>query len=108
VPGVIPSDIRSAYLDSLCEPAAVRAICQGYRAGALVDPGHDVTDRTNQRRLTMPTLVLWPDEGERVLPFDPAVMWAAWASDLRTKALRADTSCQRSNLIKWWPRCVSC
>ena len=58
MPGVIPSDIRSAYLDSLREPAAVRAICQDYRAGALVDPGHDVTDRTNQRRLTMPTLVL--------------------------------------------------
>jgi hypothetical protein len=52
VPGVIPSDIRSAYLDSLREPAAVR------RAGVLVDPGDDVTDRTNQRRLTMPTLVL--------------------------------------------------
>jgi hypothetical protein len=40
-------------------PAAVRAICQDYRAGILVDPGDDVTDRTNQRRLTMPpTLVL--------------------------------------------------
>lgn len=44
--------------DSLRVPAAVRAICQDYRAGVLVGPGDDVTDRTNQRRLTMPTLVL--------------------------------------------------
>jgi pimeloyl-ACP methyl ester carboxylesterase len=47
-PAVVPNDIRSAYLDSLREPAVVRAICQDNRG--LVDPGHDATDRAHQRR----------------------------------------------------------
>ena len=40
-----------------------------------------------QRRLAMPVLVMWQDPGDQPLPFDPAKIWGAWASNLRTAAL---------------------
>jgi haloacetate dehalogenase len=87
MPGAIPGDIRTAYLDALRSPEAIHAVCQDYRAGAFVDPGHDDADRVNGNRLSMPSLALWQDPGERPLPFDPAEVWAAWAPDLRVQAL---------------------
>lgn len=86
-PGAIPPDVRAAYLAAARTPAAIRAICADYRAGAFVDPGHDEADRASGKRLRMPVLALVPNGGEAALPFDFEAIWKAWAPDLRTVAL---------------------
>jgi haloacetate dehalogenase len=86
-PSVIPDRIRTAYLDAARPPAAIRAICADYRAGAFVDPAHDEADRAAGRRLAMPVAAMWQDPGDVQLPFDPAAVWRAWAPDLRTHVL---------------------
>ncbi|WP_179956719.1 alpha/beta fold hydrolase [Amycolatopsis anabasis] len=86
-PGAIPAAVRSAYLEAARDPASIHAICQDYRASAFADPEHDAADRASGRRLGMPALALWQDPGDLPLPFDPAEVWGAWASDLRTGTL---------------------
>jgi haloacetate dehalogenase len=62
-------------------------VCEDYRAGAFVDPGHDAADRAAGRRLAMPVLAVWEDPGDLELPFDPAAVWRSWADDLQTLVL---------------------
>ncbi|OZM75028.1 alpha/beta hydrolase [Amycolatopsis antarctica] len=85
--GAIPADSRAAYLAAARRGEVVHAMCQDYRAGAFVDPGHDDADREAGRLLTMPVLAMWQDPGELVLPFDPQAIWSSWAPDLRTVVL---------------------
>ncbi|WP_067811389.1 alpha/beta fold hydrolase [Nocardia beijingensis] len=84
----IPADVRAAYLAAAREPDAIRAVCADYRASAYVDNAHDEADRARGHRLGMPVTALWQDPGEMVLPFDPAAIWAEWASDLRTATVK--------------------
>jgi pimeloyl-ACP methyl ester carboxylesterase len=83
----IPADVRTAYLAAARAPHAIHAVCQDYRASALVDAEHDRIDRDADRRLTMPVLAMWQDPGDTVLPFDPGQVWAGWAPDLRTRVV---------------------
>ncbi|MBP2707969.1 alpha/beta hydrolase [Microbispora sp. RL4-1S] len=78
-PGVIPADVRRAYLDA-CR-AAVPSIVADYRASAGVDVDHDRADRDAGNRLRMPVTVLQQDWGA-ALGFDAAALWRAWAPDL--------------------------
>jgi haloacetate dehalogenase len=86
-PAAIPADVRAAYLDACRTPEAVHAICEDYRASATVDVEHDTADRQAGRRIAVPTLAMWQDPGEMVLPFDPADVWSSWVSDLHTRVL---------------------
>jgi pimeloyl-ACP methyl ester carboxylesterase len=86
-PGTIPDDIRAAYLAATRTPSAIRAICDDYRASAFIDPDHDRADRTAGRRITVPSLAIWQDPGDRQLPFDPSAIWHSWTTDLRTVVL---------------------
>jgi haloacetate dehalogenase len=86
-PDAIPADLRSAYVQRLRDPGAVRAVCDDYRASAFVDPADDRADREAGRRLAMPVLAAWEDPGDAELPFDPAVVWGRWAPDLETLVL---------------------
>ncbi|MEO3811147.1 alpha/beta hydrolase [Sphaerisporangium sp. B11E5] len=79
-PGVVPPEIRTAYLDA-CR-AAVPSIVADYRASAGVDAEHDHADRDAGNRLRMPVTVLQQDWGA-ALGFDAAALWGAWAPDLR-------------------------
>ncbi|TYK43934.1 alpha/beta fold hydrolase [Actinomadura decatromicini] len=86
-PDVIRADVREAYLAAARRPAAIHAICQDYRAGAFVDAVHDDEDRRAGRLIRAPTLAIWQDPGDVVLPFDPAAVWREWAPDLSTLTL---------------------
>ena len=88
VPGAIPSAVVDAYLAACRDPEGIHAICEDYRASAMVDPAHDQQDRQAGRRLTVPLLAMWQDPGGQTLPFDPKKIWASWAPDLRTSVLR--------------------
>ncbi|GAA1711269.1 alpha/beta hydrolase [Streptomyces yatensis] len=84
VPGAIPAEVRTAYLDA-CR-AAVPSIVADYRASAGVDVDHDRADRDAGRRLTMPLTVLQQDWGA-ALGYDAAAVWRAWADDLEHRTV---------------------
>ncbi|WP_433036021.1 alpha/beta fold hydrolase [Actinomycetospora sp. CA-053990] len=88
VPDAIPPEVRERYLAACRRPETVRAICEDYRAGATVDVDHDRADRERGRRVAAPTLALWQDPGDAVLPFDPGEVWSRWAGTLSTATLR--------------------
>jgi haloacetate dehalogenase len=86
-----PPEVRSAYVASLRDPATVHAICEEYRASALLDFAQDVNDRKMNRRILCPTLVLWGKNG----PLDhwyadaggPLGIWRDWANDVAGHAI---------------------
>lgn len=86
-PATIPDEIQDAYLATARTPEGIRAICDDYRASAFIDGAHDTADREAGNRIQAPTLAIWQDPGDSVLPFDPAAVWASWATDLRTLTL---------------------
>jgi haloacetate dehalogenase len=69
------ADYRAAFAD----PARIRATCDDYRAGVLVDWGHDRETRAEGRVVEAPVLALWGDRfhaGGGVSPLD---VWRRWA-----------------------------
>ena len=83
--------VRAAYIEALCDPARVHAICEEYRAAATLDHEHDVADRDAGRRIRCPVLVLWSGEGPLGSWYakegGPLALWRAWADDVQGKAL---------------------
>lgn len=87
VPGAIPAEVRATYLQAAGRAEAIHAVCDDYRASASIDGPRDEQDQQSGRTLDMPVLAAWQDPGETVLPFDPARIWSAWSSDLRTEVM---------------------
>ncbi|MEU8323813.1 alpha/beta hydrolase [Nonomuraea sp. NPDC048881] len=85
--GTFDAEVREAYLAATRNPETIHAICQDYRASAFVDAAHDGEDRRVGRRIKAPTLAIWQDPGDMVLPFDPSAIWHRWAPDVRTLML---------------------
>ncbi|MDI9896463.1 alpha/beta hydrolase [Rhodococcus sp. IEGM 1381] len=83
----IPQDTREHYLAHTRSSDAIHAICDDYRASAFLDTADDLADQQAGRRLTMPAYAAWQDPGDIQLPFDPATIWAAWATDLDTDVI---------------------
>jgi pimeloyl-ACP methyl ester carboxylesterase len=86
-PAAIPPDIRATYLAAARDPAAIRAVCDDYRASAFIDATHDQADRAAGRRIEVPALAIWQDPGDRQLPFDPEAIWRSWMPNLSTRVL---------------------
>ncbi|MCA0158914.1 alpha/beta hydrolase [Tsukamurella sp. M9C] len=84
VSGAVPHDVREQYLAAFRSPAAIRAVCDDYRASAFIDGIRDVENQARGRTLSMPTFAAWQDSGDYDLPFDPHPIWASWAPDLKT------------------------
>jgi pimeloyl-ACP methyl ester carboxylesterase len=87
VPGSIPPEVRAHYLACTRRAAAIKAICDDYRASAFLDAAQDERDRRDGRTLSMPVLAAWQDPGDIALPFDPGQIWASWATRLSTRVL---------------------
>jgi haloacetate dehalogenase len=91
--GAFGSEVRSAYLDALRDPARMHAICEEYRAAATLDREHDDADRTSGRRIECPVLVLWSGRGALGSWYEeaggPLAIWRQWAPDVRGSALDA-------------------
>jgi haloacetate dehalogenase len=62
-PAVFEHDIRTAYVEQLRDPTHAHAICDEYRAAAVIDREHDAEDRRAGRRIRCPALVLWAAQG---------------------------------------------
>ena len=86
LPGAFPAEVRAAYVQAMCDPATVHAICEGYRAAATLDYQHDEEDR-GRRRIACPVLVLWSRTGALEAWYDVLAVWRDWAEDVRGRAL---------------------
>lgn len=87
--GLSPFDPRAlaAYERALRLPGAAHAMCEDYRAAAGIDLEHDRADRTAGRRLRMPLLALWGEQGVVQRCFEPLVEWQRVADDVQGGAL---------------------
>jgi len=87
-PGIPQWVGRAAYNDYLrCfrDPAAIRALCEDYRAAASIDLAHDGADLN--KKIQCPLLVLWSEKGPFHHMFDVLETWKERASKVTGKAL---------------------
>jgi len=87
--GLAPFDplALAEYQRCMALPGAAHAICEDYRAAAGIDLEHDRSDRTQERRLAQPLLVLWGAEGVVQRCFDPLALWQRIATNVQGEAL---------------------
>ena len=69
----IPDDAFTEDLRGFSNPQTIHASCEDYRASASIDLEHDAADA--DRKLTMPLLALWGEDGMVGNKYD---MLAAW------------------------------
>ena len=83
--GLAPFDPRALaeYQRCIALPGAAHATCEDYRAAATIDLEHDRADREAGRKLTMPLLALWGEEGVVHRCFQPLVEWHRVAVDVQ-------------------------
>jgi haloacetate dehalogenase len=87
--GLAPFDPRALheYQRCLALPGAAHGICEDYRAAAGIDLAHDRLDRSAGRKLRMPLLALWGEQGVVGRCFDPIEEWKLVADDVQGGAL---------------------
>lgn len=73
------------YLAAIQNPDTVHAMCEDYRAAATIDLEHDDADGT--RKLQVPLLALWGEDGVIEAQFDCLALWRMRAADVRGMAL---------------------
>ncbi len=83
--GLAPFDPRALaeYQRCIALPGAAHATCEDYRAAATIDLDHDRADRDAGRKLTMPLLALWGEEGVVHRCFQPLAEWQRVAQDVQ-------------------------
>ncbi|WP_234192430.1 alpha/beta fold hydrolase [Pseudacidovorax sp. NFM-22] len=83
--GLAPFDPRALaeYQRCIALPGAAHATCEDYRAAATIDLQHDRADREAGRKLTMPLLALWGEEGVVHRCFQPLAEWQRVALDVQ-------------------------
>jgi len=80
-------DALAHYEHCMSLPGAAQAICEDYRASAGIDLEHDRVDLAAGRRLIMPLMVLWGQQGVINRCFNPMQDWKPWATDLQFHAV---------------------
>jgi haloacetate dehalogenase len=87
--GLAPFDPRAfaEYVRALALPGTAHGLCEDYRAAAGIDLIHDRADRDAGRRLAMPLLALWGEQGVVHKCFQPLAEWQRVAGDVRGEAL---------------------
>ncbi|MER8375724.1 alpha/beta hydrolase [Mesorhizobium sp. M1406] len=90
-PSVFPPEVRRAYIDALRAPSHIHAICEEYRAAAMLDREHDRSDKATGRRIRCPLLALWSGQGALADWYagegGPLALWRGWADDVRGQAM---------------------
>ena len=77
----------AAYQKAFCDPAAIHASCEDYRASATIDLQHDRADAGS--RIVCPLHVVWGEHGVVGRLFDPLDNWRAKAGGPVTGAVVA-------------------
>lgn len=68
------------YLDCFDDPEVIRGTCEDYRAAASIDIEHD--DADGDRKLALPLLAIWGEDGVIERCFDAAALWRRRAADV--------------------------
>jgi haloacetate dehalogenase len=79
-----PPHIVSEYLRCFSQPECIRATCDDYRAATGIDLEHD---RESNKKLSMPTLVLWGEQGFVGQHYDVLKEWKEFAIQLQGQGL---------------------
>jgi haloacetate dehalogenase len=82
---VFTTEAMAEYVRCFCDPAAIHATCEDYRAGASIDLVHDEADL--DRKVTCPLLALWSATGYVGRTQDVVRVWQDYATDVRGRAL---------------------
>ena len=82
--GLTPFDplALAEYMRCIALPGAAHGMCEDYRAAAGIDLIHDREDIAAGKKLVMPTMVLWGEEGVIHQCFKPLQEWQAIANDV--------------------------
>ena len=82
--GLTPFDplALAEYMRCIALPGAAHSMCEDYRAAAGIDLIHDREDVAAGKKLVMPTMVLWGEEGVIHQCFKPLQEWQAIAKDV--------------------------
>ena len=78
------------YLAAARDPAAIRGMCEDYRAAATIDLEHDRESRATGQRITCPLLVMWGTRGKIGNWYDPVAIWERYC-DAPVSARPIDT-----------------
>ncbi len=80
-----PTEAVDEYARCFCDPAAIHATCEDYRAGASIDLVHDEADFDN--KVTCPMLALWSATGYTGRSQDMLQVWRDYATNVRGHSL---------------------
>lgn len=75
------------YVRCFADPSAIHASCEDYRAAGTIDLEHDRADRAAGRKLPMPMMALWGEQGVVGNMFDCLADWQAVAHNAIGRAL---------------------
>ena len=78
--GYIEAPALLEYERCFCNPEAIHAACEDYRASAAIDLTHDRDSRARGDKLACDTLVLWGERGVVNRLFKPMQLWQAQCS----------------------------
>ena len=85
-PDLFDPSALAEYLQAVCQPETIHAICEDYRAAATLDYQYDEADR-GQRKITCPLLALWGRQGKLEQWYDVLDVWRSWADDVQGHAI---------------------
>ena len=80
-----PPEAVDEYARCFCDPAAIHATCEDYRAGAGIDLAHDEADFHD--KITCPVLVLWSAAGYVGRTQNVLAIWNEYATNVRGQSL---------------------
>ncbi len=87
IPQWVGQPAYNDYLRCFRDPAAIRALCEDYRAAASIDLAHDAADLN--KKIQCPLLVLWSEKGPFHRMYDVLQTWRERANQASGKALAA-------------------
>ena len=87
IPDWVDQATYKEYLRCFSDAAAIRALCEDYRAAASIDLAHDAADLN--KKIQCPLLVLWSEKGPFHRMYDVLQTWRDRATNANGKALPA-------------------
>ncbi|MFN8471435.1 MAG: alpha/beta hydrolase [Anaerolineae bacterium] len=84
-PAAFAPEAMAEYVRFFCDPAAIHATCEDYRAAATIDLAHDEADMG--RKVTCPVLALWGARGLVGRKYDVLAAWRERAETVSGEAL---------------------
>lgn len=86
----VDPDAYAEYARCFTGPGGVEASTADYQSAATIDLDHDRVDHDRGRRLLMPLLTLWGEQGYVGTNFDVVEVWKGYAAEVEGAAAQSD------------------